>query len=392
MWLRLRDDDDGADTITNYRDPSKELNLGLWMLFAGAAVLLGLRVWVKITRRHGLWYDDYILITSWFVLLANDALISHEYATGYVTQNGTKWDDRMHILINITSCGTLIGQALTKTAFGVTLLKLSNKWQQYVLWFCIASMNAYMVAKVFLQWGKLCDDDSYDVYYRLDFCVGKKWRDDFKEGGNVYNIIMDFVFALFPWIITWKLDMRKNEKIGLCVTMSLGMVVAVVSAIRTGWKDSGNKRDPDYYWRNAMSNIWYSSEVAGTIMVQCIPVLRPFLRDVTTSLTSKRIPSKSYKSYEPSPLSRTWESSRIRFSKAPTLSLDQSIDQSSVGGFNFDFKEARVTNTAGIELRPMSPGERDVEKLMDMSDRGRGEPLKSIVEESDEEWPRPGKY
>lgn len=32
---------------------------------------------------------------------------------------------------------------------------------------------------------------------------------------------MDFVLASFPWIITWHLDMRKVEKIGLCVTMSL---------------------------------------------------------------------------------------------------------------------------------------------------------------------------
>lgn len=40
----------------------------------------------------------------------------------------------------------------------------------------------------------------------------------------VYNIIMDFAFAFFPWWITWKLDMKKSEKIGLCVTMSLGVV------------------------------------------------------------------------------------------------------------------------------------------------------------------------
>lgn len=32
---------------------------------------------------------------------------------------------------------------------------------------------------------------------------------------------MDFVLASFPWIITWNLDMRRVEKIGLCVTMSL---------------------------------------------------------------------------------------------------------------------------------------------------------------------------
>lgn len=32
---------------------------------------------------------------------------------------------------------------------------------------------------------------------------------------------MDFVFAAYPWLIMWKLDMKKSEKIGLCVVMSL---------------------------------------------------------------------------------------------------------------------------------------------------------------------------
>jgi hypothetical protein len=39
--------------------------------------------------------------------------------------------------------------------------------------------------------------------------------------GSVYNIIMDFVLATFPWILTWNLDMRRAEKVGLCITMSL---------------------------------------------------------------------------------------------------------------------------------------------------------------------------
>src|SRR5690349_21608950 len=37
-----------------------------------------------------------------------------------------------------------------------------------------------------------------------------------------------------------------------------------------------------------MSNIWYSAEVAGTIIVQCIPILGPLLRDIHVSLTSKK--------------------------------------------------------------------------------------------------------
>jgi len=215
----------------DYVDPTVQLNAGLWTLFAGASLFLAARVHIKITRRHGLWWDDYVLIVTWAILAINNSIISAQYATGYVVDT---WDDRMHILINITSCGTLVGQAHSKTAFALTLIKLTKGWYHYVFWFCIASMNSYMVVKVIFQWAKICNKPSYDVWYRLDFCLDNQFRDDFKEGGNVYNIIMDFVLASFPWIITWHLDMRKVEKIGLCVTMSLGMIVAIIAAIRTG--------------------------------------------------------------------------------------------------------------------------------------------------------------
>jgi hypothetical protein len=73
--------------------------------------------------------------------------------------------------------------------------------------------------------------------------------------------------------------------------MSLGMIVAIVSAIRVSWKDDGNKRDELYIFRNGLSQIWYSSEITGTIIVQCIPILRPILREIHTALTSKRLSS-----------------------------------------------------------------------------------------------------
>lgn len=102
---------------------------------------------------------------------------------------------------------------------------------------------------------------------------------------------MDFIFALFPWIITYSLDMRRKEKLALCFTLSLGMVVAIESCIRTEWKFDGNDKDIWYFWRNAMSNIWYSSEITGTIIVQCLPVLRPLVTELGTSLRSKRLGS-----------------------------------------------------------------------------------------------------
>jgi hypothetical protein len=101
-----------------------------------------------------------------------------------------------------------------------------------------------MFFKVLFQWAQICDKGGYQNSWRADFCINWNFRENFKEGGNgefshvliskttqllttgfqVYNIIMDFVFATFPWLITRKLEMRRAEKIGLCITMSLGMM------------------------------------------------------------------------------------------------------------------------------------------------------------------------
>lgn len=57
-----------------YVDPSVQLNAGLWTLFAGASTFLAARLWIKITRRHGLWWDDYILIVCW---VSDDSTSAH---------------------------------------------------------------------------------------------------------------------------------------------------------------------------------------------------------------------------------------------------------------------------------------------------------------------------
>ena len=53
------------EEVHGFVTPWAELNGGLWSLFVGATIFLALRFWCKITRRHGLWYDDYILVVSW---------------------------------------------------------------------------------------------------------------------------------------------------------------------------------------------------------------------------------------------------------------------------------------------------------------------------------------
>ena len=115
------------------------------------------------------------------MLLVTNTIISAEYATGYVGG----WDDRMHILINISGCGTLVGQAWSKTALGITLLRMSNKTQAAILWFCIISMNIFMILKVFFTWARYCNESQYQDWYRFQSgCINYTAEERIKVGGN----------------------------------------------------------------------------------------------------------------------------------------------------------------------------------------------------------------
>lgn len=50
---------------TDYVNPQVQLNAGIWSLYVGATAFLIARLYSKRTRRHRLWYDDYILLFAW---------------------------------------------------------------------------------------------------------------------------------------------------------------------------------------------------------------------------------------------------------------------------------------------------------------------------------------
>lgn len=64
----------------------------------------------------------------------------------------------------------------------------------------------------------------------------------------MYNIVTDFILALFPWLVTWGMRIKKLEKIGVCVTMSLGVVVAVISTWRTVYMMNPDVNNYDDYY------------------------------------------------------------------------------------------------------------------------------------------------
>ncbi|KAK7746331.1 hypothetical protein SLS53_002290 [Cytospora paraplurivora] len=277
----------GTRSNIQFVNPYTEVNTGIWLLFVGATAFLGLRLWCKLDRRTGLWWDDRILIVSWVVLLATNIFISVELATGYVVKT---WDDRMLILVSISSCLVTVGQTLTKTAFAVTLLRITESWQRAVLWFIIASINMLLVVVLIFNWINYCGQSPY--WWKMpNVCAAYDVVFGVKIAQNIYNIILDFVLSLFPWVITWNLNIDRLDKIGICVSMSLGVIIAIFTSVRTWYMLDAdiNTYDAWYFWRQGMTEVWYQAEVAGTIIVQALPVIRLFVQDLQVSLMPMRL-------------------------------------------------------------------------------------------------------
>ncbi len=44
---------------------------------------------------------------------------------------------------------------------------------------------------------------------------------------------MDFVLALLPWKLIWKLQMKRKEKVGVALAMSMGILCVLIPSTGT---------------------------------------------------------------------------------------------------------------------------------------------------------------
>lgn len=54
--------------------------------------------------------------------------------------------------------------ALTKTSFAVTLLRVAQGWQKWLIWFLIGSMNLLLAINAITTWMAACDRVGIDHY------------------------------------------------------------------------------------------------------------------------------------------------------------------------------------------------------------------------------------
>jgi hypothetical protein len=95
-----------------------------------------------------------------------------------------------------------------------------------LLWFIIITMNAIMwlCAVCYLAQCK----PAAALWNTKLMATAKCWPTFIFENialtAGAYSGCMDFILALLPWAVLWKLQMKKREKFGIAVAMSLGVL------------------------------------------------------------------------------------------------------------------------------------------------------------------------
>ncbi|KZM28288.1 uncharacterized protein EKO05_0002740 [Ascochyta rabiei] len=260
-----------------------------WWLTFLCGGFLALRIYAKLSRRQGLWWDDHILIASWFLLLIEAILTQMGQLLGFGRRIKDIDPDNIMTIILWTSIGASIScfaSTLSKISFGATLLRLTSGPLRWFVWFCTATLFLFMLPSAFIIWVQCTP-----VEKTWDSTVeGKCWDPTITVNYGIFNAAWcataDIALALVPWKLVWGLQLRLREKIGVGIAMSMGILAGVCAIAKGVYLIQ--LRQGDFSYNGKDVTIWTAVETAVAIIGASIPVLRVFFREKVASYSNSR--------------------------------------------------------------------------------------------------------
>ncbi|ERT03314.1 hypothetical protein HMPREF1624_01625 [Sporothrix schenckii ATCC 58251] len=263
-------------------DKRRSTLLSIWCLAALSLAFLVARLLCKLCTRRRLWWDDHVMVLAWAALAASVALSTWSIALG---EGQHVWDvdpahfGRLGLLGNLTGTFSILAAVWSKTSFALTLLRLLSGHPRLraLLWLAIGSMNVAMGLNALFLWVRCAPVAKTWNPAVPGTCWAPQVYPIYGIFAAGYSAVMDFVLALLPWKIVWQLQMRRPEKLGVAVAMSLGVVAGATAIVKTSQIPTLSSADFTFVMLPLV--VWGAAESAVTIMAASIPVLRVLLRD-----------------------------------------------------------------------------------------------------------------
>ncbi|KAI5923811.1 hypothetical protein F4810DRAFT_194831 [Camillea tinctor] len=258
-------------------EPELGVNLGMWIMGGLATLFLALRLYCRICRMTGAWYDDYVLFAAWLMLMAGDASISYMLRRGLGT--GPLVPDDVPLCYALYIIFSTWALTLTKTSWAMTLLRLTERWQKWVCWFAIATLLAIGIATSFQSFSSSCGSPTEGKWTLPGGCWSLQADLGLSIFAGGYNALMEILLAFLPWRLIWNLHLARAEKVGICISMSLGVIAACIAIVRL-ILTSTIAINVDLWYTITIVALLSQIEQSMTIIACSIPILRALLLHV----------------------------------------------------------------------------------------------------------------
>ncbi|SPJ78701.1 related to integral membrane protein pth11 [Fusarium torulosum] len=240
-----------------------------------SAIFLGLRLYCKVIRRRGFWWDDHVLVASWICFAISGALIISEVHLGFgkdITEVDPALIPKIGLIGTIYGLFAVLSAAWSKTSFALTLIRLVDGWMNWFLWFLIVSMNIIMNLVIVFSFIKCTPAEKVWRSTVPGSCWNPHVATYYNIFAGAFSGVVDLSLCILAWMIIWKLSMRTREKIGVGIALTFGIFAAAAAAAKcVGMLGLGSKNRT---LARVNIVIWSNAECAVTIMAASIPIMR----------------------------------------------------------------------------------------------------------------------
>ncbi|KAK6821221.1 hypothetical protein PG987_015621 [Apiospora arundinis] len=247
------------------------------MIVCGVITLLfmGARFAAKKMVNSKLAMDDYVLAASWVIFAVFVVLSIYTTTLGLGQHLDASFDmtklPKLLFWLPVGQFFAVWAVAVSKSSFIITLLRLvETKWQKAALWFMLVTILLSMGSISIVQFYQ-CATPEQKGCVPSDSVIG---LGVYAAG---YFAVMDLVLTAFPSVVIWGLQMKIRDKIGIILSMSLGLVAGVVGLYKTSTIPYIS-RSADFSFGTSIVLIWLVAEVSATIIAASIPFYRPYFR------------------------------------------------------------------------------------------------------------------
>ncbi|OTB06547.1 hypothetical protein M426DRAFT_9677 [Hypoxylon sp. CI-4A] len=265
------------------QDLGPMMNAVDWSLVSLASIFLGLRIYCKFGRHRGLWWDDHILISAWACLVVAVGFITSSISLGFTSPQGPKTPEaavRLQIHGGVQNVFFGLATVLSKTSFGVTLLRVAEGRIKMLVLFLTVTMNLAVFLYIIFTFFK-CEPKIYS-WIKGPGCWSTAKYIHYGIFAGAYSAFVDFSFAIIPWFLIMNLQMRTREKFGVAIAMSCGVIAGITALMRCVYLPQLNTGK--FSTQGTTLVIWYVAESSVTIIAASIPVLRALIKEISSSI------------------------------------------------------------------------------------------------------------